>query len=257
MLANKSILISEKEKKQFLEKGYLTFENVIPTQSLEMLRKECDRLTAETDAQLERDGIDIQPIGIGLAQRKRNYFFSAYKKSEKLKSFIFSDLTEEICRAFLGETAFLYYETFIVKYPKVGLPFSWHQDSAYVEREHKPFITLWCTLDDVSDANGTLRVLPYDKAGTKERQPHILVNPPSPQKVGYFGNEPGEPIEMPAGSIAVLSSTTFHHSGPNISEHIRRVYLMAYSVEPILSDDDDTKLKAMAETFLKDGVRVA
>ena len=258
MFANKAILISNEEKAQFFEKGYTTLQNVITPESLEMLRSECDRLLSETDTQLERDGIEIKPLGIGIGtHRKRNYFFPAYNKSKNLKSFIFSDLTEELCRAFLGDTAFLYYEAFIVKYPRVGLPFIWHQDSAYIKREHKPFITLWCTLDDVSDASGTLRVLPYERAGTETRQPHILVDPPSPQMVGYFGDDPGDPVEVSAGSIAVLSSTTFHRSGPNVSDRMRRVYLVSYSVEPILSDDNDTRPKAMAEVFLKDGDRVA
>jgi ectoine hydroxylase-related dioxygenase (phytanoyl-CoA dioxygenase family) len=253
MLANSSTLVSKEKKKKFLETGYVTFENIIPPESLEMIRSECDRLVGEIDAELERDGIETR----GLTQRNHNYFFPAYQRSVKLRSFIFSDLTEELCQALLGDTAFLFYETFIVKYPRRGLPFSWHQDSGYINRKHKPFITLWCTLDDVSDANGSLRVLPYKTAGTKERQPHILLDASSPEKVGYFGDEPGEPIEMPAGSIAVLSSTTFHRSGPNVSDRLRRAYLIDYSVEPILSDDDDKKLRAMAEVFLKDGNRVA
>ena len=257
MHIDKVASILEKKKREFSNKGYVVFKNIISSETLEILRSECDRLTAETDAQLEKDGIDVKPLGIGIGtKRKHNYFFSAYKRSLKLRNFIFSDLTEDICRTFLGNTAFLYYESFVIKCPKGGLPFGWHQDSAYIKREHKPFITLWCALDDVSDANGSLRILPYDRAGTKTLQPHIVVDPPLPQIVGYFGDDPGDSIEIPAGSIVIMSSTTFHCSSPNVSKYMRRAYLISYSIEPILSENG-TKPKAMAEAFLKDNNRVA
>lgn len=252
MVVTKTIEISAECKQHFLTKGFVTLERVIPNEDLQMLRSECDRLTAEIDRELESEGIESR----GLTSRNCNYFFCAYHRSTKLRNFIFSDLTAELCRNFLGDTAYLFYETFIVKTPKMGKAFSWHQDSGYINREHQPFITLWCTLDDVRAENGGLRVLPYERAGTKVRQPHFLLNDNTPEKVGYFGDDPGDPIVLPAGSIAILSSTTFHRSGPNTTQLPRRAYLIDYAVETILSDDDDTKLRSMAEPFLKQGNRV-
>ena len=55
-----------------------------------------------------------------------------------------------------------------------GMKFAWHQDSGYVKwynptTEHKPYVTCWCTLDDVSEENGTVYLLPHSRGGTKRR----------------------------------------------------------------------------------------
>ncbi len=253
MFTNQNSRISQKHKQEFDEQGFILLKRVISEPHLEILRSECDRLLEETNKELDREKTQT----CGLTNRDRSYFFTAYERSNKLHEFIFSDLIEEVCRALLGDTAYLFYETYIVKCPKMGLPLGWHQDSGYINRKHKPFITFWCTLDEVNEENGTLRVLPYPRAGTKVKKEHVLLSPNSPERKGYFGDEPGDPIILPPGSIAVLSSTLFHYSGPNTSDNIRRAYLIDFASEIILSDSEDTKLRGMAEPFLIDGIRVA
>jgi ectoine hydroxylase-related dioxygenase (phytanoyl-CoA dioxygenase family) len=261
MYENESTFISEEKKKLFHEMGYAVFENVIAPEDIELLKEECDRLVAETDFQLEMKGIENESISIGMIHRHLYYLVPALKKSEKLGKFIFSELTEKFCRAFLGDNSYLYYDAFSVKYPRGGLPIVWHQDSAsisesHVNWEYKPLITLWCSLDDADNTNGTLRVLPYERAGTKEMKKHVATDPLSAQRVGYFGDDPGDIIEVPAGSIVAMSGTTFHSSGLNTSERIRRAYSIIYSVEPILNSYGDTRPRTWAKAFLKNGIRV-
>jgi ectoine hydroxylase-related dioxygenase (phytanoyl-CoA dioxygenase family) len=50
-------------------------------------------------------------------------------------------------------------------------------------------------------------------------------------------NDPGDPVNVPAGSIACFSSTLFHRSGANTTDRMRRVYLAQHSAEPILNGD--------------------
>ena len=40
--------------------------------------------------------------------------------------------------------------------------------------------------------------------------------------VGYFGDDPGDPVIVPAGSIACFSSTLFSRSGINATDRMRR-----------------------------------
>ena len=51
--------------------------------------------------------------------------------------------------------------------------------------------------------------------------------------VGYEGSDPGELIEVPAGSIVVFSSSTLHRSSANTTDAPRRAYLAQYSSEVI------------------------
>ena len=38
----------------------------------------------------------------------------------------------DVCRATLGDTAYLFWEQYVVKGAEAGMKFSWHQDSGYV-----------------------------------------------------------------------------------------------------------------------------
>jgi ectoine hydroxylase-related dioxygenase (phytanoyl-CoA dioxygenase family) len=95
-------------------------------------------------------------------------------------------------------------------------------------------------------------MLPYSRAGTKTRVDHVK-DEKTNDMVGYHGDDPGEPVICPAGSIAVFSSTCFHRSGFNRTPKPRRVYLAQYSPAAILKEG---KAIICAEPFLKDGKRV-
>ena len=155
----------------------------------------------------------------------------------------------------LGPDAFLFYEQYVIKSAEKGMAFSWHQDSGYVGYPHRPYLTCWCTLDDVSIENGTVSVLPYDRAGTRDMVPHTK-DPVTNDMVGYFGDDKGVPVIAPAGSIAVFSSTVFHASGANTTDKMRRVFLAQYSAE-VLPSADGTEALHYAEQFLKNGEIVA
>ena len=136
---------------------------------------------------------------------------------------------------------------------KKGAEFTWHQDSGYVDSIHKPYVNCWIPLDDVSEKNGTIYLLPYSKAGTKEKIEHKIMEG-SKDRVGYFGDDRGEVVEVPAGSIAVFSSTCFHRSGPNNTNNMRRAWAIQYSPEIIY--EPDGSLKGLDEKFLENGKRV-
>jgi ectoine hydroxylase-related dioxygenase (phytanoyl-CoA dioxygenase family) len=244
--------ITEAQIKQYHDEGYFILERAIPEHHLEMLRAECARYIKLIEDEMDRQGKDV----IGLNHRNSRYFISnRYKESPHLADFIFSDLMAEICRATLGETAYLFHEQFVVKAAERGMKFGWHQDSGYVRSPHKPYVTCWCALDDVNEENGTVYLLPYSRAGVRERVAHVQ-EAGTNDLIGYFGDDPGIPVIVPAGSIAVFSSVCFHRSGPNRTNKMRRIYLPQYSAEPIRSEDGTT-LWAFAEPFLKDGQIVA
>lgn len=231
--------------------GYFILHDIIPPAELEMIREECGTLVREQDAEMERLGTDV----LNLSRRNSRYFvFLAYRTRPHLGNFIFSDRMAAICRATIGDDAMLFWEQFVVKGTDTkGASFGWHQDSGYCDGPHKPYVNAWVPLDDVSEANGTVYLLSYEKAGTRERVEHKPV-PGSSDRVGYFGPDPGEPALCRAGSIVVFSSTAFHRSGPNFTPNMRRAYAVQFSPEPVL--DPDGSLKGLAEPFLENGARV-
>jgi len=218
--------------RRFASDGFFVLDRVVPASDLMVLRAECDRLVAARDEEMLRLGTDR----LDLDHRGRRYFLHAYDTSEQIRRFLFSDLMAQVARAALGDTVFLFNEQYVVKAAERGLTFGWHQDSGFIEYPHRPYLTCWIALDDVSEANGTVYLLPYDRAGTREVVAHVR-DEKTNDMIGYSGADPGDPVVVEAGSIVCFSSTVFHRSGPNTTDRMRRVYVAQYSAEPIFTED--------------------
>jgi ectoine hydroxylase-related dioxygenase (phytanoyl-CoA dioxygenase family) len=246
--ADTGIEITPAQRRQYREDGYFILERVISDEHLELLRHELDGAIANVHRLMDEQRTDV----LGINHRNKRYFVTLFRETGKLAEFLFSDDMAAICRATIGDDAWLFCEQYVVKSAEVGMQFAWHQDSGYVRAPHKPYVSCWCALDDMTEANGTIYVLPYTRAGTTTKVEHVK-DERSNDLVGYHGDDPGEPVICPAGSIAVFSSTCFHRSGVNTSPKQRRVYLAQYSPEPILRDG---RPAILAEPFLKDGRRM-
>jgi ectoine hydroxylase-related dioxygenase (phytanoyl-CoA dioxygenase family) len=235
--------------RRFHDEGWFVIESALAPVELETLRSECRRLVTERDAEMTRLGVDT----LDLCHRGRRYFLHAYATSAAVRQFLRSDLMVDIARAVLGQDVYLFNEQYVVKAPERGMPFAWHQDSGFIPYPHRPYLTCWIPLDDVSDANGTAHVLPYSRAGTRDVVAHRR-DPETNDLIGYSGEDPGDPLTLPAGGIAAFSSTLLHRTGPNNSRQPRRVYVAQYTAEPLL-DQDHSRPRHLAEPLLVAGHR--
>ena len=238
---------------QFERDGFAVLERVIDADTLATLREECAVFVARTDRWLEKQGREV----FGITHRGKRYFIAnRYRDSERMRGFVFGDLMGRIATAFLGPTVYLFNEQWVVKGAEQGMKFAWHQDSGYVQfrdpgNVHKPYLTCWCALDDMTRANGAISVMPHGRVGSQGVVFEHRHEPGSNDLVGYEGDDPGVLCEMPAGSVAVFSSTSLHRSGANTTPTMRRAYLTQYSAEPIYSASG--KLWGQAVPFVADG----
>lgn len=250
---DKPITISDDLKRQYVEEGYFILENAMSALQVENIREESARFMKIQDEIHAKQGTgerDINQAGV------RYFIGNKHKEwsSEKLTRYLYSELMAEICRATLGDTAYLFNEQYVIKAGEKGTSFSWHQDSGYIGHPHKPYVTIWSTVDDVTEENGTVYILPYSIGGKPQLMEHQWQKDSRDFK-GYFGDHPGIPVICPAGSIAVFSSFTFHSSGANTTPHPRRAFLSQYSAEPI-KNKEGTALWQLADPFLEKGQRI-
>ncbi len=244
-------LVTEAHRQQYLDEGYFVLERVIPDEHLQIIREACDHLIGLMHEEMDRLGTDH----IHISHRgKRYHIAKKYDQAPRLAEYVFSDLMADICRATIGEDAYLFYDQYVVKAAEKGIKFAWHQDSGYLGFSHKPYVTCWAAVDDMTIENGTAYVLPYSTVGIRSLVEHIR-NPVTGDKVGYFGKEPGVPAVVPAGSVVVFSSLTFHRSGANTTDRMRRAYVTQYSPEPISKPDGSGPMH-LEVPFLKNGERV-
>jgi len=226
------------QTEQFAEEGYAVFEGHLAGEWLELLRAQCGRFVAREDARMDAAGVDT----LGISHRGRRYFANECQREQPdLRRMLFSEEMAQVCGATLGDTAYFFFDQFVVKGPEKGLPFGWHQDSGYVVGnggpvDHAPYLTCWCPLDDVTTENGTVRVLPFSQMPTSRdailpHQRQARTN----DLIGWTGDEPGVAIEAPAGSVVAFSSLLLHATGANQTANMRRVYLAQYTAEVMLN----------------------
>lgn len=244
--------ISETMRQQYRDEGYFILEGALSEKELTLLRGEASFAIDRLDRQMDEQGVDR----LGISARNKRYFSSmVYRDRPVLREFLFSETMAEICRATLGEQAFLFWEQYVIKGTDEDTAFSWHQDSGYVHEDAEPYLTCWIALDDVTEENGSVYLLPYSRSGIRSYVKHIS-DPRTNDKTCYFGSDPGMPVIASAGSIAVFSSMVIHRSGPNLTDRLRAVYLAQYSEDVIMSRDGQHPYGSF-DPFLQDGHIVA
>lgn len=242
-----STIITKDQLEQYERDGFVILRNVISQEMIQKIQDECERFIKEKDAEMDAKGVEVDEIN---HKGKRYFIAMKSKSSQPMQELLYGKELEEITRKILGENVYLFLEQFVVKAADKGMKFSWHQDSGYVKEKHDPYLSCWMPLDDVTEENGTVYLLPYSEAGTRTRIEHKLEAGTNDQ-IGYFGDNPGVPAILNTGDIALFSSVCFHRSGSNNTNKSRRVLLMQYSSAPILKDDGSVLY--FAEPFVVDG----
>jgi ectoine hydroxylase-related dioxygenase (phytanoyl-CoA dioxygenase family) len=236
---------------QYRNEGYFVLERAVGPDDLALLRAGAQFSMDRLDARMDAAGVDR----LGINARGKRYFSEmVYQDRPELRAFAFGEVMADICRAVLGETAYLFWEQYVIKAADPDTAFAWHQDSGYVHENHEPYLTCWIALDDVNEENGSVYLLPYSRSGIRSYIKHLRVE--SGDQVCYFGSDPGLPVIVPAGSIVCFSSTVIHRSGPNLTDRLRRVYLLQYSGEVIMDRTGEQPWGAF-EQFLDAGRPVA
>ena len=210
----------------FRRQGFVQRDAELAPNELEALRDACEALLSEP---VDDGGVDRHRIGRG---EDRRFLCHRHEEFPAVESLIMGAHVGALVRELLGEAVYLFNEQFVVKGPNTGSSFAWHQDSAYVGYEHKPYLTVWMALDDTTVDNGCVYVLPRDLDAKPGIDPHTWLEE-TRELNGYDGDDPGLAATCPAGSIVAFSSITLHRSGANTTPHRRRAYIAQYSVEPI------------------------
>lgn len=236
----------------FNEQGYAVFDRVLDGPLLDLLRAQCDSFVAREDARMNAAGTDH----LGLSHRGKRYFANECQRERPaLRAMLFSPLMADICRATLGDDAYFFMDQYVVKGPEQGMAFSWHQDSGYVAGnggpvDHPPYLTCWCTLDDATIENGTVRVIPGSHRGDLIAHARLEAT----ADLGVEKSDSSVALAVAAGSIVAFSSLLLHATGANVSDRPRRVYLAQYTPRPLLNADGHLRRNAIA--FLRDGQQV-
>lgn len=163
----------------------------------------------------------------GHAGKNLSVFVGVAVASKAFYSLASDSRLVEILRPLMPEGIMFMSDKFVWKSGDQRFGTPWHCDIAYW-RETRPKLSIWIALDDVTAANGALKVIP---GGHKKEWRH------GTQNGVEFGNRiselpedaPGEIVcEMAAGSLLVFSDMLPHASTPNTAGLDRYAIISTY-----------------------------
>jgi ectoine hydroxylase-related dioxygenase (phytanoyl-CoA dioxygenase family) len=133
---------------------------------------------------------------------------------------VFCDIAADL----IGPDVRLYWDQAVYKKSEQPQPFPWHQDNGYTYLEPQNYLTCWVALTDATEANGCPWVVPgLHRMGTLR---HHLTE----RGWRCFEEAPtAVPVPARAGSIVVFSSLTPHATGPNLTDQVRKAYIVQFA----------------------------
>lgn len=202
-------------------------------------------------------------------KRWRNKTAISKKDKEIIATTLCATLPTALNHILHADQLYLFNEHYVVKPPNSDITFRWHRDAdeqlQFCHDQNLEYHSLWCPLDDVNAANGTLQVptgtdiytvdcqdfrinaksseLTADLISCHHTHPVTTIDGKEDDDCNTdndINSPPGSDqshidISVPQGSGVVFSSLLWHCSGPNTTALPRRVLYAQYSDTVITS----------------------
>lgn len=223
----------------FEDNGYLAVKGLLSPQEVAECQQEVARLhrvAAERyaaggaeklgDFQLE-PGHKDHP-GDGLPALRKMERTDQY--SEIFKKLAAHPRLVEVVQSLIGPDLLLFRSTLMLKPAHHGSAHALHQDSAYWPMEPPTLVTVSIMLNDATEENGCLRIIPGSHRWGLHEWGRIAVQKEEEMVPDETQLDLSKQmvLPLPAGSALFFHSLTVHGSGPNRSPHSRNTALYAY-----------------------------
>jgi ectoine hydroxylase-related dioxygenase (phytanoyl-CoA dioxygenase family) len=188
-----TVLLSEAQKNQFIEQGFVKLSAVIPTEIITKLREAIESICIQKPYPLD--------LAITEMENKRQLVTGIEKLCNKADGIFLTLLGSpfllSIAEAICGVDFFPIQEFAVIKYLGDNNPILWHQDVA--NRSISKTFMLGIYLDAANEENGALRIIPQSH---RSKLPICEL-----QKMPY------DSIEMQAGDVLIHDLMLVHSSG--------------------------------------------
>jgi ectoine hydroxylase-related dioxygenase (phytanoyl-CoA dioxygenase family) len=227
--------VTEDEAAQYDRDGYVVIADLIDAATLAAVTEEIDAFEAKTEAFLQ-----TQPDGRMTIAESGALTFTVHiaSRSPILRELVSSPALVDLCADLIGPDVNLYWDQAVYKKPDKPRRFPWHQDNGYTFIEPQQYLTIWLALTDATLDNGCPRVAPgLHKHGTLA---HHYVDP-----LGFecFTDPPAQSAApVKAGGAVVFSSLMPHLTGPNLTDAVRKAYIVQYAPAGAYTRTDDGKV---------------
>lgn len=209
---------------QFDRDGYLVLDGVFDDATIADVRAEADRVESGVETFLRAQDDDRFMIAEAGAITFSTHLVT---QSATMRSFAHHPFFAGVCADLIGPDVNLYWDQAVYKKPEKPRRFPWHQDNGYAYVEPQQYLTCWVALSDAGVDDGCPQVVPgLHRRGTLE---HHYIEPLGWECIADPGELPVVAAEVRAGGVVVFSSLTPHLTGPNVTDRVRKAYILQYA----------------------------
>ncbi len=235
--------LSAAQYKQFWSDGYLLVENVVDVDLLQAMR-------ADFDAWVEASREYSEPYGDTLDGRPRFDLEAGHtaekpglrrvnapiEVSQAYYAAMASSRMTDCVADLIGPNVKFHHAKINSKLPGGQTAVKWHQDFPFTPHSNDDLVTALLMVDEVTQDNGPLEVIPGSHKGEIHGLWHDGVFTGAvTESVARDCQEKAISCIGPAGSVCLMHTRLLHASAPNVSSRPRNLFISVYSAEDAVS----------------------
>lgn len=232
-------MLSNEQKEQFWQDGYLVVEDVVDADLLSRLQSTFSGWVEESREQTApygetlngRPRFDLEPGHTAEKPGLRRVNSPVEVSQDYYQAMASSRMTDCVADL-IGPNVKLHHTKINSKLPGGGTAVKWHQDFPFTPHSNDDLVTALLMVDEVTDENGPLEVL----GGSHKGEIHGLWHD------GVFTGSIDDAIAQDcaanatickgaAGSVCLMHTRLLHGSAPNLSQNSRTLFICVYSAE--------------------------
>ncbi len=232
-------MLSQADIAFFRENGYLVVENAVTPEMLARLRASFEGWVEESRAETAAygeiaDGRPRYDLETGHSAEKPllRRVNSPVEVSEAYFEAMQSSAMVDAVADLIGPNVKFHHSKINSKLPGAATQVKWHQDFPFTPHSNDDIITALLMVDEVTDENGPLEVLPGSHTGPIHSIWH------NGRFTGAVDDEVAAASQAKsvrcigkAGSVCLMHTRLLHGSAPNLSNLPRTLYIVVYTAE--------------------------
>lgn len=231
--------LSAEQCEFFWENGYLVVADAVDATQLAHIKRDFDAWVEESrnhtqpygDTLDGRPRFDLEP-GHSATKPALRRVNAPVEVSEAYRDVMADSRMVDCVASLIGPNVKLHHTKINSKLPGAATAVKWHQDFPFTPHTNDDVITALLMVDDVTDTNGPLEVVP----GTHRGPIHGLWH--EGKFTGAVSDDVAERCPSralrckgKAGSVCLMHTRLLHGSAPNHSEQPRTLFICVYSAE--------------------------
>ena len=221
--------LTDEQREHYVREGYLVVERLFTRDHLALVDRTIEEMIESAIASGDYSKIlELEPEPVD-GKRVCRRIYNPFEQHQAFRDLATDPRMLDRIESLIGPDINLQHSKLNMKPAKVGSMVEWHQDLAYFPHTNDSLVTTLVYLDDATEQNGCLQVLP------RHHTHYFSHAGPDGVFAGMIAEQIGDgrfgwPVALaaPAGSAIFMHPITPHASLPNRSSKARRTLIYEY-----------------------------